>query len=173
MRSLLLLIIANLLVACGSGNTADLQMYIEEVKAKPKGKLEPIPVFEPYEAFNYASSDMRSPFVPPVIIDTKVAIASSGKQVKPDLDRTKEHLEQFNLSDLSMVGTLELEGEGLWALISDGSGGVYRVKDGYYMGKNHGQVTEVNSSSLGLMEIASDGSGGWLERPRTLIIKED
>jgi type IV pilus assembly protein PilP len=162
----------SLLAACGSSNTSDLQIYFEEVKAKPKGQLEPIPVFEPYEAFNYASSDMRSPFVAPIMIDTTIAVVVSGKKVKPDLDRTKEHLEQFNLGDLTMVGTLELGGEGLWALIADGDGGVYRVKKGYFIGKNHGQVVEVQPSSVSVMEIASDGNDGWLERPRTLIIKE-
>ncbi len=74
---------------CGSGGDfADLQAYMDEVRARPKGSIEPLPKFQPYEAFTYNASSLRSPFQPPVKID--LAIKQKGsKVVKPDETRVK------------------------------------------------------------------------------------
>ena len=52
--SWLSLVFCALLVGCdASGDFADLQSYMDEVKAKPKGAIEPLPKFQAYEAFTY------------------------------------------------------------------------------------------------------------------------
>ena len=51
--------------ACGS-DMDDLDQYINEVKARPGGRIEPLPEITPYEVFTYAADreGLRSPFVP-------------------------------------------------------------------------------------------------------------
>jgi type IV pilus assembly protein PilP len=53
------------LTACG-GDMDDLDQYINEVKARPGGRIDPLPEITPYEVFTYvADADgYRSPFVP-------------------------------------------------------------------------------------------------------------
>ncbi|EAA3799172.1 pilus assembly protein PilP, partial [Salmonella enterica subsp. enterica] len=45
-------------------------------------------------------------------------------------------------------------------------------KVGDYLGRNHGRVTAVDEAGINVVEIVPDGEGGWLERPRSLTLKE-
>ncbi|KWR85019.1 MULTISPECIES: type 4a pilus biogenesis lipoprotein PilP [Pseudomonas] len=155
---------------CGSGSDfADLQAYMDEVRARPKGSIEPLPKFQPYEAFTYNASSLRSPFQPPVKID--LAIKQKGsKVVKPDETRVKQFLEGFNIETFEMVGTLSNQ-EGTFALVR-GAGGVHRVKVGDYLGRNDGKIVSISEGKIDVVEIVPDGEGGWLERPRSLTLKE-
>ena len=69
-----------------------------------------------------------------------------------------------------MVGTLEQDGNS-WALVEDGDQGVHRVQVGDYLGSSWGRVEGINDSSIDITEIVSDGSGGWLRRPRTIELQ--
>lgn len=160
-----------LLAACsGPADTADLKGFVDDTLNKPRGRVEPIPVFKPYEFFSYSAAGLRSPFELPVVADSEVNI-QPGSDIRPDLERRKEHLEQFSLGALSMVGTLKRDDGVLWALIKDGDGSVVRVKEGNYMGQNHGQILSVSEYRINLIEIVPNGIGGWIERPRTLALE--
>ncbi len=158
------------LSACSDGGDfADLRAYMDEVRAKPKGSIEPLPAFLPYEAFTYSAASLRHPFQPPMKLD--LAQRQKGtKDIKPDDTRIKQFLEQFNIENFVMVGTLA-NGVGNYALIKGGDG-VHRVKIGDYLGRNHGRVVEINEAEVDVVEIVPDGDGGWLERPRSLTLKE-
>ena len=159
-----------LLAGCGS-NFSDLDAFMAQEKAKPKGKIDPIPTFKPYEAFTYAAQSLRSPFEVPLSTKESARLGAS-RDVKPDLLRPREFLERFDIEQLSMVGTLAQKGT-QWALLSDGAGGVHRVKVGNYIGKNHGRIVETTETSLSVMEIVPSGVGGWIERPRTIKLREN
>ena len=92
-----------------------------------------------------------------------------GKEVKPDLARPKQYLEQFNIIDVKMVGTLNRPGE-FFGLVTEPSGGVHRVRIGDYLGQNYGRITGVGPGTIDLTEIVSDGVGGWQERNRVLAL---
>lgn len=166
-RSTLALVAAGLVLSgCGGGNNADLKQFIEDTKRRPAGAIEPLPSFRPYEAFTYSSSTERSPFEPPVkALD--LYYGSGNNDIQPDLTRRKEYLEEFPLESLRMVGTLELDAT-LWALIDDRQGGIHRVRNGNYIGRDHGKVVATTPGQLTVVEIVSDGLDGWVERPRTL-----
>nr|WP_026146338.1 type 4a pilus biogenesis lipoprotein PilP [Pseudomonas thermotolerans] len=157
------------LAGCGGGDFADLQAYMDEVRARPKGSIEPLPKFQPYEAFTYNASTLRSPFQPPVKIDL-TSRPKGSKEVKPDETRVKQFLEGFNIETFEMVGTLSNK-DGKYALVS-GAGGVHRVKVGDYLGRNHGRIVSIDEAKVEVIEIVPDGEGGWLERPRSLALKE-
>nr|WP_246335817.1 pilus assembly protein PilP [Azomonas macrocytogenes] len=151
------------------GDFPDLKSYMAEIQAKPKGTIEPLPVFPPYEAFTYNASGLRSPFLPPE--KAELARKQRGsKEIRPDDGRVKQFLEGFNIDDFSMVGTLANQ-VGVYALIR-GAGGVHRVKVGDYLGRNHGRIIAIDGIRVDVVEIVPDGEGGWLERPHTLLLKE-
>ncbi|NLY57257.1 MAG: pilus assembly protein PilP [Gammaproteobacteria bacterium] len=165
----LLILGAVMLGGCNQSEFSDLQVFMEETRARPAGAIEPLPEVKPYEAFTYGASSLRSPFQPPVRID--LAQRERGSQdIRPDEDRTRQFLEGFNIEGFEMVGVLSNQ-QGMQALVR-GAGSVHRVKIGDYLGRNHGRVTSIEEGRVDVVEIVPDGEGGWLERPRTLSLPE-
>ena len=159
-----------LLAACGRQTAMDdLQQFIVEVSLRPGGPIEPMPEFLPYEVFTYSAASMRSPFDVPIMAGTGAAEAPVNL-VQPDFDRTPEALEEFALTDLTMVGMITRD-RSFIALIRDINGTLHRVGLGNYMGRNHGRIARVTAGEVELVEIVPAGDGGWVERPRTLAIQ--
>ena len=93
----LLLLLTSFLAGCGvSSGTADLKQFVDDVMSQPRGVIEPLPVFEPYEAFSYSATGLRSPFDLPVNLDEVIKQATPESDVQPDLNRSKEQLEQYS-----------------------------------------------------------------------------
>ena len=134
----------------------------DEVKARPGGRIPPLPDVVPAPTFTYEPGDRRSPFVP----DTpQTRVSNNPNAVQgPDPDRPREFLEQFPLDTLRMVGTLEM-GNGEFGLVQTSDGLVHRVTVGNYLGQNYGKITDITDAEIQLVEIIPDGLGGYLERP--------
>jgi type IV pilus assembly protein PilP len=160
-------LLASALVAGGcSRGMADLDAYIAEVKARPGGRIEPLPEISIYETFRYEPGDARSPFVP----DVPAAGGLVGG-VRPDADRRREYLESFPLDTLSMVGTVSMGGR-LYGLVQTTDNLVHRVVTGNYLGQNDGRIVSINSSEIQLLEIIPDGLGGYIERAASISMGE-
>lgn len=160
------------LSGCGNGSdTSDLQRYMAEERAKPPRAIEQPPKVVPYEPFTYsaAAAALRSPFQPPIKIDV-VNKPKGSLLIKPDETRVKQFLEGFNIETFEMVGTLAND-NGKFALLR-GAGGVHRIKVGDYLGRNYGKIGAISESQIDVIEIVPDGEGGWLERPRSITLKE-
>ncbi len=157
------------LAACG-GDNDDLDQYINEVKSRPGGRIEPLPEITPYEVFTYVADaeGVRSPFVP----DTP-QVATSGKDggIGPDPDRSREFLEGFPLDTLSMVGTLYI-GDTMYGLVQTSDGLIHRVVPGNYLGQNDGRISNITESEIELVEIISDGIGGYIERDAAISLSD-
>ncbi len=168
MRVLRVLCIAciALLAACAPETEhTDLQAFMDEVDARPRGQIEPLPPIETVAPFAYKAGNKRSPFEPPIVV--KRVDRQSGPKVTPDFNRVKQYLEQFTIGQLSMVGTLA-QGSNVFGLVQDSAGGVHRVRVGDYIGTDHGRILSVGDAGIELIEIVSDGTGGWVERARTV-----
>ena len=132
-----------LLTACaGNEGYADLDAFMKKADSKPAGRIEPLPDMVVYDSFEYSEAGSRSPFTPPVEeVDTTIQIAEDQSNIKPDLDRPKEVLEYFQLTQLRMVGTLQKQdSDTLWALISDNEGGVHRRRRCHQSPRRRGRV---------------------------------
>jgi type IV pilus assembly protein PilP len=165
--SLAVIICSVLLSGCGGSDFSDLDAFMAEKKARPGGIIAPIPTFKAYEAFAYSAAVQRSPFDKPIEV-REIAQLRAVSAVKPDNSRAKEFLEQFTFDSLSMVGTLK-KGEQDWTLIQDPEGGVHRVQQGDYLGRNHGKIVDTTGTYVAVIEIVSDGrADGWVERPRSI-----
>ncbi len=158
-HALLLAVFAVGASGCGGGGD-DLDQYINDIKKRPGGRIEPLPEITPYEVFSYVADvqGLRSPFRP----DTPQA-GGKGGGPRPDVERSREYLESFPLDSLSMVGTLHI-GETMYGLVQTSDGLIHRVIPGNYLGQNDGRITGISESEIGLVEIISDGIGGYIER---------
>lgn len=160
------------LAACSNTEFKDLEGFVEETRAAQKGRIEPLPQFKPFETFSYASTQLRAPFAP--WVDESADVARQNRSTggpQPNFDRRKELLEKFPLDALRMVGTLARE-DGHWAIVQAPDGMVYRVKEGNYLGQNHGKITQLGEQKLQVLELVPDGLGGWLERQASLVLQE-
>ena len=157
---------------CSSDDVTDLQKYIQEVKARPKGAIEPLPETKIVESFIFKPDGLRDPFRPmeAKLEESGVDIASySG--IRPDTDRRKEELEAFSLDSLRMVGTLT-DQDGLWGLVRTKDGTIHSVQVGNYMGQNHGKIVRILEDKIELREIVPDKPGTWREQQATLALAE-
>ena len=146
---------------------SDLDNFMAQKRAAPGGVIEPIPKYEPYEAFAYSAATLRSPFDRPMD-SRQVAARSARAALRPDPSRPKQILERFTLDSLVMVGSLQRNGQD-WTLIKDPEGGIHRVQVGDFLGRDHGRIIDMGAAFIAVIEIVPDGTeGGWVERPRTI-----
>ena len=168
-NGLILLLAALAITACSSDND-DLDQYINEVKARPGGRIEPLPEITPYEVFTYVADaeQIRSPFIP----DTpQVNATGPGRGPGPDPDRSPEFLEGFPLDTLRMVGTLDIA-ETMYGLVQTSDGLIHRVVPGNFMGQNDGRIIGITESEIDMVEIISDGIGGYIERDAAISLSD-
>lgn len=171
---LIVLLMTCLLMGCSyEDKRADLQDYINQIKQRPAGEVEPLPQIQPYETFSYTAMTLRSPFMPPEP-EKVIAPVLVDNGIRPDAHRRKELLETYPIDSLKMVGTLE-RGGFIWALIVDKEGALHRITKGNYVGMNHGQIKKITEEKLFITEIVPNPTGGWQEREAemALIVEEE
>lgn len=161
-----------ILTGCADEGFSDLQQYINEVKARPKGTIEPLPEPKPIEPFVFKPEGLRDPFKPisesQEDEESQIAI---GNGIKPDFSRRKEELEAYPLDSLRMVGTIVKKGN-LWGLVKASDKTIHRVQAGNYMGKNYGRIIRIMTDKIELMEIVPDKPGSWREQQTSLALAE-
>jgi len=170
---MLLVVVAGLIVAgCSGDQLGDLRNFVEAEKAKPGGRVEPIPEVKPFESFTFRAAGRKSPFEPWGLNTASAKdVKSPNSGLHPDLKRRRETLEAFPLDTLRMVGTLAQQKE-VWAIIKAPDGLVYRVKRNNYLGQNHGRITKISEDKVELVEIVPDGLGSWQERQASLVLAD-
>ena len=178
---ILLPLAAGLLIGgCVSSDISDLEQWKAEVLARPGGRIEPVPEFKPYEAYEYQSADLglRNPFTP----FYRQAVAASGAPADPNAgltqeqineinNRNREELESYELDSLQMVGTMENEANN-WGIVLDPDGNVTRVRVGNYMGRNVGKIVNIFPDRIELREIVRNSQGRWEERQAAIALVE-
>lgn len=159
-----LLLMTLALAACGSGQS-DLEKYIDQVKARPGGRIDPLPQVKPYETFTYDDENLRSPFVP-----DRPSGRAGANGPRPDSNRPKEYLEQFPIDTLSMAGTLS-QGNTTYGLVQTQDGLLHKVRPGNYVGQYDGRVVAVTPSEIKIEELVPDGSGSFYKRSAAIALK--
>lgn len=144
---------------------SNLESWVAEVNNRPPPPLDPLPVMQQFETFEYSAQGLRDPF------SRAFRDQSTGSGPRPDSNRPKQKLEEFPLDSLKMVGTLG-SGRAMMALVTAPDKVTYRVRPGVYMGQNDGRVTAVATGRIDLVELVSDGAGGWLERPASIVLED-
>ena len=102
-------LIACVLGACNQEQD-NLNRYIAEVRARPAAPIPPIPAVRTYTPFVYDGLAGRDPFRASTSEGSdEAAVGPKGNGPHPDLQRTREYLERFELDTLTMVGTFAKE----------------------------------------------------------------
>ncbi|MCD9047745.1 pilus assembly protein PilP [Luteimonas sp. MHLX1A] len=171
-RAFAIAAVAMSLAACGRditsspGDAPNLEEWVADVQARPAPPLDPLPVMQQFETFEYAAQGLRDPFSDAFTSD------SGGSGPRPDSNRRKQPLEEFPLDSIDMVGTIG-RGSGLVALLMAPDKVTHRVRAGDYVGQNDGRVTSVAEDRVELVELVPDGAGGWLERPASIALNDN
>jgi len=157
------------LAGCTRG-MSDLREWVAKEKQKKGAPIDPLPVIRTFETFEYKDQGDRDPFSPSTAeLQPSNNAAATGP--RPDENRPKEPLEMFALDSLKMVGTVGA-GAGMEVLIKDPGGVIHRVHKNEYMGQNYGRITAISDDHIDLVELISNGNGGWMERPASIALGE-
>lgn len=175
-RSIFCIFFTLMMTGCVLNDISDLDQYVQEILARPGGRIEPIPEIKPYEAYTYESvaQNARNPFqlfyqkTQEDIADTQDP--GLTEEMENEIrNRIREELEEFELDSLRMVGTLEDESE-KWGIILDPGGTVHRVRVGNYIGKNIGKILTIFEDRIDLREIIKNSQGRWEERQAAIAL---
>ncbi|TFG87230.1 MAG: hypothetical protein E4H19_03020 [Chromatiales bacterium] len=159
-----LLLVAVALAGCGGGQS-DLLKYVDQVKARPGGRIEPLPQIKPYETFAYEADKLRSPFTP-----DRPAGRAGATGPRPDSARAKEYLEQFPLDTMGMVGTLS-QGNRNYGLVQTQDGLIHKVQAGNYIGQYDGRVVAITPAEIQIEELVPDGIGSFYKRSAAIALE--
>lgn len=144
------------------------QQAMNQIREEPAQPVEPPPKAELVEDFVYSANMLRSPFLPPSLVNVQ-GPTSPIDGVRPDITRVKEPLEQYELSQLIFRGMLISPEGQQYALIQRPDGSVASVKVGDYIGLNDGRIVEITPTQINLIEIVPDSRAGFIERPQSLV----
>jgi type IV pilus assembly protein PilP len=131
----------------------------------------PPPTFRPVANYIFDAYQLKSPFVPSSVANELSIMA--GKRVYPNFSRPPQPLESYALEDLFMKGVMRNAAGGIVALIHTPDGQIEQIHKGSYMGRNLGRVIAISPNQIDLLEVVPDGQEGYIERPRTLILRSD
>ena len=110
----------------------------------------------------YDSKGKIDPFIPLV----RKEEATSQENAPPPEEKPRRvltPLEKMELSQLKLVAVILMKNKKL-AMVEEATGKGYEVGIGTYIGKESGQVTEINPSSIIIREIVKDYKGNRKER---------
>jgi type IV pilus assembly protein PilP len=163
LAKVLLLVGAVLALAGCTRGMSDLRDWVAQEKAKRGAPIPPLPVIKTFETFTYSDQDKRDPFSP------SPDELNDNNGPRPDEGRARQPLEAYSLDSLRMVGTIG-SGATMEALIKDPGGVIHRVHANEYMGQNYGRITAISGDRVDLVELVSNGNGGWMERPASIAL---
>ena len=111
---------------------------------------------------NASVKEMIIGYDPKGRVDPFIPLLQEKEVVTPDIDdkpkRMLTPLEKLSLNQIKLVAVILMENRQL-AMVEDATGKGYEVMIGTYMGKNSGQVSKINQSSLVVTEYVKDYKG--------------
>ena len=170
MKVKLFLMSALVLAGC-SEQYGDLQEWMSQARAEAKTKVRPVEPLAPIEPVTYFAPQITGPNA--FNMQRMKAAFQNGNA--PDLNRSKELLENYSLENLRYVGSIGTPGS-LSALIEiqvNGEPHVYTVKPGNYLGQNFGRISKITADKIDLVETVEDTYGNWVNRPAELLLMTD
>ena len=163
-------VLALLLGGC-SADQDELRGWMEQQKREVKPNVSPLQPPKRFDPQPYETAQAVDPFS-----NQKLTVALKQESKQPnsilaaELNRRKEPLEAYPLDSMSMVGSVNKQGQPFALLKVDNL--LYQVKLGDYLGQNYGRIVKIGETEVALREIVQDAGGEWIERPATLQLVE-
>lgn len=132
----------------------DLQQWMTEQRQAAKGKVKQPVAPDPVQPVTYLAPAQISPHE---FNERRMRVVSTTN--RPDLNRTKELLEDYDLESLKFAGSIG-SNAGLSGLV-EYNNHVYTVKKGNYIGKNYGRITAITADYIVVTEAVENADGGW------------
>ncbi len=164
------LLAASALAACTADHD-ELRQWMEQQRREIKPNVTPLQAPKKFDPEPYSQSQAVEPFS-----GQKLSVALKQEARAPNsllarqLNRRKEPLEAFPLDSMTMVGSVNKQGQPYALLRVDAL--LYQVKVGDHIGQNYGQITGISETEIALKETVQDAAGEWIERPATLQLQE-
>lgn len=157
------------LTLSGCSNREELaQQAMTEIRESLPQSVPPMPEAQVVEDYIYSANDERSPFLPPSLLNLNMA-ASENSNIRPDVHRTKQPLEKFELAELIYRGMVVAPNGQQYGLVQRPDGSIANVQVGEYMGVNDGRIVEITPTQINLIEILPDSRAGYVEKPQSLV----
>lgn len=169
MKKVWLTVLTSLQLLGCHANDDSIQHFIERAHNEALAQVDPLEEQYEFVADKFVMTTPRVPFIRP---RPELAEDGSGTDKacwQPDIHRVRGPLETYPLARLKMKGVIG-DGHLLWAIIASPEGKLVKIRDGHYLGLNHGKVRKVSSKTVEIEEILPDGTGCWLKRPITLAL---
>lgn len=158
------------LVAC-SNDQDELRQWMEQQRREIKPSVTPLQPPKKFDPQPYNVGDAVDPFsTQKLTVALKQEARQPNSLLAAELNRRKEPLEAYPLDSMSMVGSVNKQGQPFALLRVDTL--LYQVKVGDYLGQNYGRITRIGETEIALREIVQDAAGEWIERPATLQLQE-
>lgn len=155
------------LTAC-SDRIGNAEQKMKEIRDTPAAPIEPLPEPVIIKDFTYSAGDIRSPFLAPSLLVMQTQ-QSQQSGVKPDVNRKKEPLEQYDLSELVYRGRVIAPNGKQFGLVQLPDGFIQEVGVGEYMGKSDGKILEITPTQINLEEIVPDSRMGFVYKKTSLV----
>lgn len=157
-----------LLSACVSNRVGNAEQKMKEIREQSAQPVSPVPQPEPAEDFAYGAAGLRSPFLPPSLI-TAQAQFETNSNIKPDVNRKRQALEAYDLSQLVYHGRVVAIDGREYGLIRLPDGYIKEVQVGEYMGKSDGRILEITPTQINIEEIVPDSRSGFTYKKTALV----
>ncbi len=166
----LMLAAAALLSACSTDNE-ELRAWMDQQRREAKPNVKPLQPPKKFDPEPYASAQSVEPFSGQKL---SVALKQEAKQPNSlfaaEMNRRKEPLESYPLDSMTMVGSVNKQGQPYALLRVDNL--LYQVKVGDYLGQNYGRIMKIAETEVTVRELVQDPGGDMVERPATLQLQE-
>lgn len=163
------------LSGCTASGEDELRSWMQSERAQIKPQVKPIPEPTKFDPQAYQGVQATDPFSSEKLVSllraSEASPVTNSALIAPELNRRKQPLEAYPLDSMSMVGSLNRQGQ-LVALIKVDNL-LYQVRPGQYLGQNYGRVTKISETEVVLREIVQDAVGEWTERPAALQLQEE
>jgi type IV pilus assembly protein PilP len=159
-----------LLAGC-SADHDELRGWMEQQRREAKPNVPPLQPPKRFDPQPYTAAQTIEPFSTQKL---SVALKQEARQpnslLAAELNRRKEPLESYPLDSMSMVGSVNREGQPFALLRVDNL--LYQVKVGDHLGQNYGLILKIAETEIVLRELVMDAGGEMIERPATLQLQE-
>ena len=162
---------ATLLLTACSADEDELRGWMEQQRREVKPNVSPLQAPKKFDPQPYDTALTVEPFsTQKLTVALKQEARQPNSLLSAELNRRKEPLEAYPLDSMSMVGSVNRQGQPFALLRVDNL--LYQVKLGDYLGQNYGRITRIAETEIALREIVQDAAGEWIERNATLQLVE-